>query len=130
MIGYVTVGTNDLERAAAFYDALFAEMGVGRMMEEDSFIAWNGIGDGAGLAASKPFDGKPATVGNGMMVALQMASKEDVDRMYNKAIELGAKCEGPAGPRGEQFYAGYFRDMDGNKPVSYTHLTLPTTSRV
>ena len=69
MIGYVTLGTNDLPRAAKFYDAIAAEMGVGRMMDFDSFIAWGTPGGGAGIAATAPFDGNPATVGNGMMVA-------------------------------------------------------------
>ncbi|NVJ65811.1 MAG: VOC family protein [Gammaproteobacteria bacterium] len=115
MIGYVTLGTNDIERAATFYDALFAELGVGRMMETEQFVAWNGIGDGASIAVTKPFNGEKATVGNGNMVAFQMKSPEIVDKMYQKAIELGATCEGPAGPRGDSFYAGYFRDPDGNK---------------
>ena len=115
MIGYVTLGSNDLQRAAMFYDQLFAELGVGRMMETEQFIAWNGIGDGPGVALTKPFDGQQATVGNGTMVAFMMDSPDTVDRMYNKAIELGATCEGPAGPRGDSFYAGYFRDPDGNK---------------
>ncbi len=62
-----------------------------------------------------PFDGKPATVGNGMMVALVVDSTEKVDRVHAKALALGGKDEGPAGPRGDGFYAGYFRDLDGNK---------------
>lgn len=115
MIGYITLGTNDLQRGAAFYDSLFAELNVGRMMETEQFIAWNGINDGAGIGLAKPFNGQEATAGNGNMVAFQLESPEQVDKMYRKAIELGASCEGPAGPRGEQFYAGYFRDLDGNK---------------
>lgn len=115
MIGYVTVGTNDLKRAAEFYDQLFAEMGGERMMEADTFIAW-GRGQETGLGATKPFDGNPATVGNGVMVALQAKDPAEVDRIYQKAIALGAKDEGSAGPRGDSgFYAGYFRDPDGNK---------------
>ncbi|MFY8193934.1 MAG: VOC family protein, partial [Novosphingobium sp.] len=62
MIGYVTVGTNDLPRAAAFYDAIAAEMGVGRMMEFETGIAWGVPEGGAGIAAMAPFDGNPATV--------------------------------------------------------------------
>ncbi len=115
MIGYVTVGTNDLPRAAKFYDAIAAEMGVGRMMDFDSFIAW-GTPDGpAGIAASKPFDGNPASVGNGVMVALQAKDKEQVHRLYDIAMAHGGSDEGAPGPRGEGFYAGYFRDPDGNK---------------
>ena len=115
MIGYVTLGTNDLARAAKFYDALLAEIGAGRFMEADTFIAWAVSPASPGLGLTKPFDGKPATVGNGVMVALAVDSKEKVDRLYAKAIELGATDEGPAGPRGDNFYAGYFRDLDGNK---------------
>ncbi len=124
MIGYVTLGTNDLERAAAFYDALFAELGVGRMMETDTFVAWNGIGDGAAVSVTKPFNGEKASIGNGVMVAFQMESPTIVDKMYHKAIELGATCEGPAGPRGDSFYAGYFRDLDGNK-CNFFHMAMP-----
>ncbi|MFC2951971.1 VOC family protein [Marinicaulis aureus] len=113
MIGYVTVGTNDMEKSAKFYDALLAELGAKRQMEGDTFIAWGGGGPGLGII--KPHDGNAATVGNGTMVALACDKPETVDRVYKKAIELGAKDEGPAGPRGDTFYAGYFRDLDGNK---------------
>jgi predicted lactoylglutathione lyase len=115
MIGYVTLGTNDLPHAARFYDALLACFGAKRLMEAGTFIAW-GTGPGSPmLAVTVPFDQKPATVGNGVMVALQVDSKAKVDAVYQKALELGAKDEGPAGPRGDGFYAGYFRDLDGNK---------------
>ena len=115
MIGYVTLGTNDLERAAAFYDALLAEVGGRRFMENEQFIAWQASPDLPGIGVTKPFDGKPATAGNGSMVALVVNSTAKVDRVYARAIELGARDEGPAGPRGGGFYAGYFRDLDGNK---------------
>ena len=71
MIGYVTLGTSDLQRAARFYDAIAGEMGIGRMMDFETFIAWGAPGGGAGIGLTKPFDGKPATVGNGVMVALE-----------------------------------------------------------
>lgn len=115
MIGYVTLGTNDLERAAAFYDELLAVMGGKRFMEEETFVAWSVDPEQPGIAASKPFNGEPATPGNGTMVALAVDSKELVHAVYEKALELGASDEGAAGPRGEHFYAGYFRDLDGNK---------------
>ncbi len=117
MIGYVTLGTNDLKRAVAFYDALMAEFGAGRFMEEETFVAWATGPDAPGLSVTRPFDGQPATVGNGVMVALQADTPEQVDRVYAKAISLGAKDEGAAGPRPEipGFYAGYFRDPDGHK---------------
>jgi catechol 2,3-dioxygenase-like lactoylglutathione lyase family enzyme len=115
MIGYVTLGTNDLPRAAAFYDALLAEIGAKRLWEFDRGIGWGVAQDKPSIGVMKPYDGKPATVGNGVMVALVVDSREKVDRVYRKALELGARDEGPAGPRGEGFYAGYFRDPDGNK---------------
>lgn len=116
MIGYVTLGTNDLARAVAFYDELLAVLGAGRFMEiEDVFVAWAISPDKPGLSVTRPFDGNPATAGNGTMVALAVDSKDMVHKVYDKAIELGGKDEGPAGPRGDEFYAGYFRDPDGNK---------------
>ena len=115
MIGYVTLGTNDLQRAAAFYDQLLALLGAKRLWDTETFILWSVRPDVPGVSVIKPYDGKAATVGNGTMVALVVDSKQKVDAVYQKAIELGAKDEGPAGPRGEGFYAGYFRDLDGNK---------------
>lgn len=115
MIGYVTLGTNDFDRAAGFYDGLLAEFGASRLMEADSFIAWGtGMGSPA-VSIIKPFDGNPATVGNGIMVALAVDSRDKVDRFHARAMELGASNEGDPGERGENFYAGYFRDLDGNK---------------
>ena len=115
MIGYVTVGTNDFERASKFYDALFAEIGAKRMMEGDRFIAWSVSHDKPGFGIIKPFNGQPATIGNGCMTAFAVEKPAQVDALYKKALALGATDEGPAGPRGEGFYAGYFRDLDGNK---------------
>jgi predicted lactoylglutathione lyase len=115
MIGYVTLGTNDLPRAAAFYDALLAEIGAKRLMDFGRGIAWGHSMDKPSLAIMKPFDGKPATVGNGVMAALVVDSREKVDRLHKTALELGGTDEGSAGLRGGGFYAGYFRDLDGNK---------------
>jgi catechol 2,3-dioxygenase-like lactoylglutathione lyase family enzyme len=117
MIGYVTLGTNDIVRAAAFYDKLAAAMGVSRFMgsEEQNFIAWANPGGAPGIGLTKPYDGNPATVGNGVMIALECKDTAQVDALYKLAISLGAKCEGPPGPRGDGFYAAYFRDPDGNK---------------
>jgi predicted lactoylglutathione lyase len=115
MIGYVTLGTNDLPRAAKFYDAIAAELGVGRMMEFDTFIAWGEAEGGAGIGLTKPFDGNAATVGNGVMVAFEAKDRDQVHRLYDIALANGGSDEGAPGPRGEGFYAGYFRDPDGNK---------------
>ncbi|WP_439540169.1 VOC family protein [Sphingomonas sp.] len=115
MIGYVTLGTNDLARGAAFYDAIAAELGTGRMMEWDGAIAWGTPGGGAGVALMKPFDGNEASVGNGVMVAFEAKDEAQVDRLHAIALEQGGSCEGAPGPRGDSFYAAYFRDPDGNK---------------
>jgi catechol 2,3-dioxygenase-like lactoylglutathione lyase family enzyme len=116
MLAYATIGTNDLPRAAAFYDGLLAEVGGKRFMEELGYcIAWASSETGAGLGVSVPFDKRPATVGTGCMVALQASSREQVDRVYAKALELGGTDEGAPGQRSEGFYAAYFRDLDGNK---------------
>ncbi len=115
MIGYVTVGTNDLKKAVAFYDALFTEIGAGRFMQEDTFVAWAIAPDQPAFSVSQPFDGNTATVGNGTMIALTVDSTEKVDSLYAKAIALGGTDEGPPGTRMDGFYAAYFRDLDGNK---------------
>jgi predicted lactoylglutathione lyase len=115
MIGYVTLGTNDLARAAAFYDALLAEIGAKRMMENEDFVAWSVKPDEPGLGVTKPFDKKAASVGNGVMVALQVDSEAKVDALHRLALQLGGKDEGAPGKRSDNFYAGYFRDPDGNK---------------
>ena len=115
MIGYVTLGTNDLPRATAFYDALLAEVGAKRLLELPRGHMWGVSWDKPVLSVLAPFDGKPATVGNGVMVALLAKDRAQVDQVYKKAIQLGGKDEGAPGDRGGGFYAGYFRDLDGNK---------------
>ena len=119
MIGYVTLGSNDLSRATAFCDALLAEVGIKRLMAfGDRGHGWAAAMDKPMLCVFKPYDGKPATVGNGVMVGLAVDSRDKVDRLHRKALELGGTDEGAAGLRaegGDGFYAGYFRDLDGNK---------------
>jgi len=115
MIGYVTLGTNNLERAAKYYDTLLGELGGKRFMGDERFIAWSTGPTSPGVCLTKPYDGKPASVGNGVMVALVAQSSAQVDQLHKLALELGGSDEGPPGPRGGGFYAGYFRDPDGNK---------------
>jgi catechol 2,3-dioxygenase-like lactoylglutathione lyase family enzyme len=116
MIGYVTLGTNNIERAGKFYDTLLGVIGAKRFMEMDGFIAWSVSPTQPGLSVIVPFDKKPATVGNGMMVALVVDSPEKVKAVHQKALELGGSDEGAPGPRGDSgFYGAYFRDLDGNK---------------
>lgn len=115
MIGYVTLGTQDLARAAAFYDALLGTIGASRWMSSERFIAWTVSPTRPALSVALPYDGKTASVGNGTMVALAVDSRDKVDALHRKALELGGSDEGAPGPRMDGFYAGYFRDLDGNK---------------
>ncbi len=119
MIGYVTLGTNDLSAAAAFYDALLGTLGARRLWETPRGIAW-GVSDGAPmLALMTPFDGAPATVGNGVMVGLALDSQESVRQMHGQALALGGSDAGAVGPRDGGWYCGYFRDPEGNKLLAY-----------
>ena len=118
MIAYTIIGTNDLEKSAAFYDALLAEIGGKRAMEVDRVILYAGAEGTPFFCIGEPYDGKPATVGNGSMVSLGAENPETVDRLHARALELGATDDGAPGPRTNRdlrFYAGYFRDPDGNK---------------
>ena len=119
MIGYITLGTNDIHRAAAFYDELFAELGAKRLIEMDRLIGWGTSMQQPMVAVAKPYDGEAATVGNGVMVALQVPAPAQVDELHAKALALGAADEGAPGARGPGFYGGYFRDLDGNKLVFF-----------
>lgn len=115
MIGYITLGTNDLARAAAFYDQVLAVIGAKRTMTLDSGYVWGQTPGAPALMVMTPFDKQPAQPGNGAMVALHADSQATVRALYQRAIDLGAKCEGEPGYRGGKFYAAYFRDLDGNK---------------
>ena len=120
MIGYVTIGTNDLARARAFYDAVLSLLGAKLLYATETMVAWGTSMDGPTLMVTLPYDGATATVGNGGMVALSGKNRATVDAVHAKALELGAHDEGPPGPRGTSgFYAGYFRDLDGNKLNAY-----------
>ncbi|MCU0232729.1 MAG: VOC family protein [Thermoanaerobaculales bacterium] len=121
MIGYVTLGTNDLAAATTFYDQLLAVIGAKRLMELKRGYAWGTSPTAPALGVLTPFDGRPATVGNGVMVALYVDSRAKVDALHAKALELGGTDEGAPGPRGDSgFYGGYFRDLDGNKLNAFT----------
>ena len=125
MIGYVTLGTNELERAREFYDALLGELGATRKMEfpETGFTLYGTGTRAPGLAITRPYDGNAATVGNGNMAAIAVANRAMVDRLHARALELGGSCEGAPGlrtPEGPSaFYGAYFRDLDGNKLCAF-----------
>lgn len=116
MINYITLGTNNLDRAIKFYDELLKVVGGKRALTTDRSAGWVGAKGAPMLMVMKPFDGKPATAGNGSMVALSAESADQVAEIHAKALALGGTDEGAPGPRGEgAFHCGYFRDLDGNK---------------
>ncbi len=121
MIAYSCLGTNDMDRAANFYDGLLGEIGAGRVIDTERYIAW-ATGEGQPMFCMiKPFDEKPATVGNGVMIAIGAENPATVDRLHAKALELGGTDDGAPGIRADPrsglnvYYIGYFRDLDGNK---------------
>ena len=116
MINYVMVGTNRFAEATAFYDALMSDMGATRVSAAtERLVAWGwGIGTPM-FILNTPFDQRQATAGNGCMVAFDVETPEQVDALHSKVLALGGTSEGDPGPRGEHLYAGYWRDLDGNK---------------
>jgi catechol 2,3-dioxygenase-like lactoylglutathione lyase family enzyme len=116
MLSYITLGTNDFERAAAFYDELLSFFGAERAIQTERMILWStGKPGRASISIIKPYDRNPATAGNGSMAVLGVNSTEKVDELHKRALSLGAKDEGAPGSRGDNFYGAYFRDLDGNK---------------
>jgi catechol 2,3-dioxygenase-like lactoylglutathione lyase family enzyme len=115
MIGYTTIGTNDLERAKAFYDAVLAPLGGRRTLVYERSLYYGSPSRGAMLGVTLPFDRQDATPGNGAMVALSAESPAVVDAVHAAAMAAGGTCEGPPGQRMDNFYGAYFRDLDGNK---------------
>ncbi|MBA4041233.1 MAG: glyoxalase [Sphingobium sp.] len=128
MIGYATLGTNDVDKARGFYDALLGSLGAGRIMEfgDDlgGFTMWGTSWDKPGIAVTRPYNGNDAVAGNGNMIAITVDARAKVDALHAKALELGGSCEGPPGVRGEEgpqaFYGAYFRDLDGNKLCAFS----------
>ena len=119
MIDYATLGTNDLVRAAAFYDEIARITGHARMFETERVVTWGTPGKGAMMGVISPLDGQPATHGNGSMFGIRVETDEQVHQIYDFALANGGSDEGPPGPRREPFYGAYFRDPDGNKLVVY-----------
>jgi catechol 2,3-dioxygenase-like lactoylglutathione lyase family enzyme len=127
MIGYITLGSNDMESARPFYDALLGTIGATRVMEFGEelggFTMWATSMDKPGIAMTRPYNGQAAVAGNGNMVAITLDERAKVDALHAKALELGGTCEGPPGLRGEEgpqaFYGAYFRDLEGNKLCAF-----------
>lgn len=122
MIGYTTIGTNDLEKSTAFYDALLELVGGKQIMDGGRIVFYGNDQGGAMLALCTPFDKADPAPGNGVMIAIPGGSPEGADALYKKAIELGATDEGEPGQRIPIFYGGYVRDLDGNK-ITFYHMT-------
>ena len=116
MISHTTLGTNDILRAEKFYDALLSALNGRQFLKTDRAVFYSFGDNGSKLAISQPFNGEPATNGNGTMVALAAESNEQVEALHARALSLGAANEGDPGPRyGGMYYGAYFRDLDGNK---------------
>ena len=115
MLGYTTIGVNDMDRAVAFYDALLPEIGAKQLFGMDRIKFYGTSPDAAMLAICIPYNEEAQAIGNGNMVAISGGGREGVDRLYAKAIELGATDDGPPGERNPAFYGAYVRDLDGNK---------------
>jgi catechol 2,3-dioxygenase-like lactoylglutathione lyase family enzyme len=124
MLGYITLGTNDIGQSKAFYSGLLPVIGGKELMKfSETFIVYGVSMDKTAIAITTPYNGEPAGGGNGNMAAIVVDERAKVDALYAKAMELGGTCEGPPGLRGEDgpmaFYAAYFRDPDGNKLCAY-----------
>ncbi len=124
MIGYAMLGSNDMDKARTFYDAVLGEIGAKRMMEfPQGATAYGADPAQPMLAITPPYDGEAASVGNGTMIALAAPSRAAVDAVHSKAMELGGADEGEPGVRGDEgpqaFYGAYFRDPDGNKLCAF-----------
>ncbi|MFL2481271.1 MAG: VOC family protein [Gammaproteobacteria bacterium] len=119
LVGYVSVGTNDLERAKGFYNELFEDLNVSGFSPGPRGYFYQIEGGQSAFAVIKPENGNDATVGNGVMVSFPMDSKEQVDSMHAKAMSIGGSDEGAPGQRMDTFYGAYARDLDGNKLCFY-----------
>lgn len=119
MIGYVTIGVRDMEKGKAFWGTLLDGIGAKPVADMGRMVLYSAGRGQPMLGICAPYDGQDATAGNGTMLALLAGSRENVDTLHAKAIELGGSDEGKPGERGPTFYGGYFRDPDGNKAVFY-----------
>jgi predicted lactoylglutathione lyase len=115
MIGYITLGSHDIKKAAAFYDDLFETLNASRIYSYDRFVAWSTNNKSVMFSITVPFNNEMATPGNGTMIALNAKDKKQVDLLHSKALSLGAFNEGCPGIRSGGYYCAYFRDLDGNK---------------
>ena len=113
-LDYCVLGTNNIEKAIEFYDSLFEQTELNKVLSTERMTFWQC--EDFAFAIAKPFNGEPASNGNGTMIGLNVGSAEEVKRLHSKVIELGGTCEGKPGQRGPKFSA-YARDLDKNKIV-------------
>jgi catechol 2,3-dioxygenase-like lactoylglutathione lyase family enzyme len=133
LILYTTLGVTDLDRSAAFYDAVFATIGCPRAPQtDDAFPSWGpDYGGGVSFAICRPFDGQPPSAGNGSMIALRATNADEVIAFHAAALAHGGTCDGPPGLRPHYtptFFAAYIRDPDGNKLACVCHNHQPEAS--
>ena len=117
VIGFVMIGTNNLEKSSRFYDSVLVHLGMKRVTITERYIGYGHSSEDSGVKfyITKPHNKENATTGNGTMVALSAETKEAVDKFHKTALENGATDEGAPGPRSDGNYYGYIRDHDGNK---------------
>ncbi len=123
MFSHVTIGSDDPDKAAEFYDAVLGTLGIGVFFKGEG-IASYGTATGPKTFVVRPFDGQPAVPGNGGHIAYLAESRAQVDAFHAKALELGGSCEGPPGVRAHyhpNYYGAYVRDPEGNKIQAVCH---------
>ena len=122
MFSFITIGTNNLKNSKIFYNELLQSINIKNVIETDRYIGYakNSSLNKVEFYLMLPHNKKTATFGNGTMITFEIISKKDVDMFYNLALKLGATDEGLPGPRHEEHYYAYFRDLDGNKICAFS----------
>ena len=121
MFSFITLGTNNLKKSKFFYDELLISINILNIEKDDSYVGYAKKSNLSHVEfyLMKPHNNKDATFGNGTMITFSIGSKEGVINFYNLALKLGAKDEGLPGPRHNEHFYAYFRDLDGNKICAY-----------
>ena len=125
MIGYVMVGTNNLDQSIKFYDELLEVLDLERTEKDEVCAGYSQRNSNGKIEfyVTKPFNKEKATVGNGSQISFQTSSRELVDKFHDVGINLGGASEGSGGerPKGSGVYYSYIRDLDGNKICAFTN---------
>ena len=123
MIGFVMIGSNDLNKATKFYDILLEVINLKRVITNEKYIGYSSIEKPEDIEfyVTNPVNKKEATYGNGTQISFVLKSKETVDKFYNLGVKLGGKDEGAPGIRSGDYYS-YIRDLDGNKICSFAKI--------